>query len=73
MFRALCNYFDKTPKRPFLGNMLITGLSKWLHNEPAIFSDSPPPPPPPIQQPHFPADTNRLEAIVYQQIRLRME
>ena len=42
MFRALCNYFDKTPTRPFLGDLLITGLSKWLHNEPAIFSDFPP-------------------------------
>ena len=42
MFRALRNYFDKTPTRPFLGDLLITGLSKWLYNEPAIFSDFPP-------------------------------
>ena len=42
MFHALHNYFDKTPTRPFLGDLLITGLSKWLHNEPAIFSDFPP-------------------------------
>ena len=42
MFRALCTYFDKTPTRPFLGDLLITGLSKWLHNDPAIFSDFPP-------------------------------
>ena len=41
MLRALCNYFDQTPTGPFLGNLLITGLSKWLHNEPAIFSDFP--------------------------------
>ena len=39
---ALHNYFDKTPTRPFLGDLLITGLTKWLHNEPAIFSDFPP-------------------------------
>ena len=39
MFDALRNYFDKTPTRPFLGILLITGLSKWLHNAPAIFSD----------------------------------
>ena len=42
MFHALRNYFDKTPTRPFLGNLLLTGLSRWLHNEPAIFSDIPP-------------------------------
>ena len=41
MFRALRNYFNKTPTRPFLGDLLITGLSKWLHNKPAIFSDFP--------------------------------
>ena len=39
MFRALCNYFNKTPTRPFLGDLLIIGLSKWLHNEPIIFSN----------------------------------
>ena len=39
MFHALRNYFDKTPTRPFLGDMLIPSLSKWLHNEPAIFSN----------------------------------
>ena len=42
MLRALCKYFDQTPTRPFLGDLLITGLSKWLHNEPAILSDLPP-------------------------------
>ena len=42
MFRALRHYFDKTPTRPFLGDLLLTGLSKWLHNEPAIFFDFPP-------------------------------
>ena len=41
-FCALHNYFDKTPTRPFLGNLLITSLSKWLHNEPAIFFNFPP-------------------------------
>ena len=42
MFCALQNYFNKIPTRPFLGDLLITSLSKWLRNEPAIFSDSPP-------------------------------
>ena len=42
MLRALCNYFDQTPTRRILSNLLITSLSKWLHNEPAIFSDFPP-------------------------------
>ena len=42
MLRALCHYFDQTPTRPFLGDLLITSLSKWLHNEPAIFSNFPP-------------------------------
>ena len=42
MFHALRNYFDKTPTRPFLGDLLITGLSKWLPYEPAIFSNFPP-------------------------------
>ena len=42
MFHALHNYFNKTPTWPFLGNVLLTSLSKWLHNEPAIFSDFPP-------------------------------
>ena len=41
-FCALHNSFDKTPTRPFLGNLLITSLSKWLHNEPAIFFNFPP-------------------------------
>ena len=40
MFRTLRNNFDKTQTRAFLGNLLITSLSKWLDNEPAIFSDS---------------------------------
>ena len=69
MLCALHNYFDKTPTKPFLGNLLITGLSKWLHNEQAIFSDSPPP----MQQLHFPPDMNRLEAIVCRPICLQME
>ena len=30
------------PPSPFLGDLLIIGLSKWLHNELAIFSDFPP-------------------------------
>ena len=38
MFCALQIYFNKTPTRPNLGDRLITGLSKWLCNEPAIFS-----------------------------------
>ena len=42
MFRALQNYFNKILMTPFLGDLLITSLSKWLHNEPAIFSDFPP-------------------------------
>ena len=42
MFHALQNYFNKIPTRPFLGDLLITGLSKWLRNEPAIFFDFPP-------------------------------
>ena len=42
MFRALQNYFNKIPTRAFLGDLLITGLSKWLCNEPAIFSNIPP-------------------------------
>ena len=42
MFCALRNYFNKIPTRPFLGDLLITSLSKWLHNEPVIFSDFPP-------------------------------
>ena len=42
MLCALRHYFDQTPTRPFLGDLLITGLSKWLHNEPAIFPDFPP-------------------------------
>ena len=42
MFHTLQNYFDQTPTRPFLSDLLITGLTKWLHNEPAIFSDFPP-------------------------------
>ena len=42
MFHTLRHYFNKTPTSPFLGDLLITGLSKWLHNEPAIFSDFPP-------------------------------
>ena len=42
MFHALCNYFDKTPTRPFLGDLLLTGLSKRLRNEPVIFSNFPP-------------------------------
>ena len=42
MFHALRNYFNKIPTRPFLGDLLITGLSKWLCNELAIFSDFPP-------------------------------
>ena len=41
MLRTLRNYFNKTPTRPFLGDLLITGLSKRLCNEPAIFSDFP--------------------------------
>ena len=41
MLRALCNYFDQTPIRPFLGDLLITGLSKLLHNEPVTFSNFP--------------------------------
>ena len=36
MFCTLHNYFDKTPTRPFLGDLLIAGVSKWLHNEPAM-------------------------------------
>ena len=32
----------RTPTRPFLGDLLITSLSKWSHNEPAVFSDFPP-------------------------------
>ena len=42
MFHALRNYVNKIPPRTFVGDLLITGLSKWLHNEPAIFSDFPP-------------------------------
>ena len=42
MLRALHNHFDQTPTRSFLGELLITGLSKWLHNEPATFSNFPP-------------------------------
>ena len=41
MFPMLWHYFNKTPTRPFLGDLLITGLSKWLCNERAIFSNSP--------------------------------
>ena len=42
MFCTLRNYFNRTRTRQFLGDLLLTGLSKWLHNEPAIFSDFPP-------------------------------
>ena len=42
ILRALRNYFNQTPTRPFLGELLITGLSKWLHNKPATFSKFPP-------------------------------
>ena len=42
MFCAFQNYFNKIPTRPFLGDLLITGLSKWLRDEPSIFSDFPP-------------------------------
>ena len=59
LFRALHNYFDKTPTRPFLGNLLLTGLSKWLRNEQPSSLTSPH-----IQQSHFPPDQNWMEAIV---------
>ena len=42
MLQALHNYFDQTPSRPFLRELLITSLSKWLHNEPTEFSNFPP-------------------------------
>ena len=42
MFCVLRRYFDKTPTRPFLGDLLLTGLSMWLHKEPAILSGFPP-------------------------------
>ena len=42
MFCALQNYFSNIPTRPFLGDLLITDLSKWLRNELAIVSDFPP-------------------------------
>ena len=42
MFHALRKYFNKIPTRPFLGDLLITSLSKWLCNEQAIFSNFPP-------------------------------
>ena len=42
MHCALHNYFNKSPTRPFLGDLLLTILSMWLRNEPAIFSNFPP-------------------------------
>ena len=42
MFCALQNYFNQTLTRLFLGDLLITSLSKWLRNEPSTFSDFPP-------------------------------
>ena len=39
MYSAFHTYFDKTPTRPFLSDLLLTGLSKWLRNKPAIFFD----------------------------------
>ena len=41
MFCALRNYFNKIPTRPFLRDLLITVLSKWIRNEPAISSNFP--------------------------------
>ena len=42
MFHTLQNDFNKIPTSPFLGDLLITSLSKWIRNELAIFSNFPP-------------------------------
>ena len=36
------NILIKPLQGPFLGDLLVTGWSKWLHNEPATYSNFPP-------------------------------